>query len=252
MIIITIVKDDPNGLLKTFQSITNAVKTGLIVDKWLVKTSSPTDTSLANLDKLPAYAELIDREDCGIYDAMNQAVLALYAEDPRLWTCLLNAGDRLHVDFATWYMQRGAIDEEKYDLLIGSALTDEGAVIEPIAPIIGRGGLNFCHQAGLFRLDTLQRFPFPTQFPIAGDYAHFLSLTDISYKIISATVCVYDMSGLSERSIFSTRVDNFQAGYEARGYSELVAIALMLCFRVLRKVQRASQTIGLSKKPPFK
>ena len=238
MILITIVKNDPSGLLKTYRSIADAVDLGLRVDKWLVKTSGPEDTSFSQLEALPSFAMKVNSCDSGIYDAMNQAVQALAAEDPRLWTCLLNAGDQLHRDFTEWYNLRQKDGEDEFGILIGGAITENGTFIEPMAPIIGSGGLNFCHQAALFRLEVLRKFPFPTRFRIAGDYAHFLSLKNVSYKLTRGIVCIYDTTGISEKSVLSTRLDNFRAGFESRGISEIARILLMLLFRLAIKPRR--------------
>jgi hypothetical protein len=165
MILLTIVKNDPEGLARTLASIKMAVNEGLDVERWLVKTSGPTDTSLAGVDELPSYTTALESTDNGIYDAMNQAVRAVVKEDSRAWVCLLNAGDQLHPGFAFWYKQRDRDQEADFGLLIGRAITTDGAIIAPITSIIGQGGLNFCHQAALFRREVLTRFPFSTKLP---------------------------------------------------------------------------------------
>lgn len=236
MIIVTIVKDDPEGLARTLKSIMREVAAGLPLNVWLIKTTGAADTSLSGLAELPSFSRVIQREDTGIYDAMNQAISAISDSDPRDWVCLLNAKDQFNEGFAQWFNHLITQTATDVDIVIGRAVTEGGTVIEPIASIIGQGGLNFCHQAALFRREVLTRFPFPTQFRIAGDYAQFLCLGACKRSITDATMVVYDNTGVSERSLYATRRDNLKAGYHHRGALEFLCIMRMLIVRAVRKL----------------
>lgn len=49
MIIITVVKNDPDGLLKTYNSVISEIGSGLKCSRWIIKLSSDADVSLKRL-----------------------------------------------------------------------------------------------------------------------------------------------------------------------------------------------------------
>lgn len=233
MNIITVVKNDPAGMIDTYNSVIKSVENGLFIANWIIKISCDTDCSLGGIEELPSFARVDNITDSGIYDGMNIAINTLkYYDFNDSFTMLLNSGDTLIPSKAKLLNSiLSSSNEDK--CIIFSATAKDGRVINPIPYAIGVGGLNFCHQAVFLRLNLLVENPFPTHFKIAGDYSQFIRMRLKNYMIVNTSIVEYSVDGVSEQSVIKTRIDNFKAGFEIFGCFELIRVIRMYFFRLL-------------------
>ncbi|EFB1420240.1 hypothetical protein C1Q05_005055, partial [Escherichia coli] len=95
MIIITVVKNDPDGLLKTYNSVISEIGSGLKCSRWIIKLSSDADVSLKKIINLPDYCHVYTDYDKGIYSAFNQAISKIPSSHENEYVMFLNAGDEI-------------------------------------------------------------------------------------------------------------------------------------------------------------
>lgn len=236
MIIITICKSDPEGLLKTSNSIIEAVDNGLKLSLWVIKLSSEGDDSLTLMGQLPSFCLVSKQSDSSIYNALNQAVDIIPERFDSSRVMLLHANDLF---FEMMHHELKYLNELNHlstsEVIIGKAKSDTGCNIAAIPMIVGVGGLNFCHQAALFKVKALKETPFPLDFRIAGDYAQFIAMKKPSIEYIDLNLVIFDLNGISSVNVLDTRLDNFKAGYSIYGYFELPRLFFMLLVRFVRK-----------------
>lgn len=236
MIIITICKDDPEGLLKTHDSIITAISKGVVISLWVIKLSNKSDISLSYIESLPAFTVVSMDADSSIYDALNQAIRMIPNEYNLDYTMLLHARDEI-VDLSIQDCMQINTEFEKndFDILIANGKTSSHKVIRALPKIVGVGGLNFCHQSAFFRVSLLKEYPFPLCYPIAGDYGQFLSMKEIKINYLDMSVVLFDVNGVSSHSVWRTRKDNFKAGFSIYGILEVFRLLYMLSYRFVSK-----------------
>lgn len=239
MIIVTICKNDPECLKRTSASVLDALKQGLHIDLWVIKLSSPDDTSLSFTEELPDFCLVNTETDSSIYDAFNKAISSIPDKLGDCYTMLLNAGDEINCDdlnenkiFLSCSRVKSNV---KNECRVFEAKTTDGQSILPYEKIIGVGGLNFCHQSALFKASLLKSNPFPIKYRIAGDYAHFISVDGVNVSVVNESIVIFDCLGVSSSSVFRTRFDNFRAGFDRFGAREFVRLSYMLLYRYFKR-----------------
>ena len=238
MIIITVVKDNPNAFLETYNSVCESYIYGLNVQSWIIKLSDQNDTSLSLTNSLPAYAKVYYEVDSGIYDAFNVAIDNIEDKHKEEFVLFLNAGDTLIPQSAKSLNLVIEACKGYYQIIIGSSKIKgktEGYV-KPIPSIIGVGGLNFCHQSILYEAKLLVVNKYPLNCRIAGDYAHFLKLKGKPTLTTDFCFTNYSLDGISERNLLKTRLDNFKAGIDFYGVKEIYNLFKMLLVRLIIKL----------------
>lgn len=194
--IITVVRNDPEGLRRTLESV-KRIKGG--ATEYLVIDGASTDNTP---DVAGAYGDIVDRfvsePDYGIYDAMNKGIALATGE----YLLFLNAGDELLINPEELL----AGIEGKPVILYGKAkmLHPDGS----LSYIKGKRlksrfrflkGMPLCHQAVLYRRETI--IPF-----------------DISFKIMADRVMTYQL--LSRFGLQRSRfIDRVMVNYYEGGFS---------------------------------
>jgi glycosyltransferase involved in cell wall biosynthesis len=165
--IITIVRNDPVGVIRTLQSV--------FAQTWphyelIVQDGASTDETS---DILRSFGDWIDsltvEKDGGIYDAMNRALARATGD----YLLFLNAAD-FFVDAGVLERVAAIIDPAADDILVGQAIADEtGKVHRYRRPEQFWAGSTCDHQATFIRRALMQRLRYSTQFRIAGDLHFF-------------------------------------------------------------------------------
>ncbi|HBJ0811138.1 TPA: hypothetical protein LAP07_004697, partial [Escherichia coli] len=232
---ITVVKNDPDGLLKTYNSVISEIGSGLKCSRWIIKLSSDADVSLKKIINLPDYCHVYTDYDKGIYSAFNQAISKIPSSHENEYVMFLNAGDE--IINGQEINKLLDLQRDNIDIFIACAkIQGKEKIIYPISSLIGVGGLNFCHQSILYRVKILKEIPFPEKYKIAGDYAHYLKIQDRDKIICTLIISTFSLDGLSGRSVYKTRLENFKAGFEHNGIREIFNFVKMIIIRVLDKI----------------
>jgi hypothetical protein len=204
LVVITVVKDDVEGLAFTCASLdrqTQAVR-HLIVDGASGAAMQPL---LLERGARPG-TTVVSQQDHGIFDAMNHA-LDLVQPDDRIW--FLNAGDALiHDDDCAYVDAASSRDDFTWGFGPARVIERDGQVREvqaqaPYSPHNHAYGLTpICHQATVVRASTLQQlggFDF-AHYPLAADYRTLLQLARIAAPVQwDRPVVDYRAGGLSDR-----------------------------------------------------
>ena len=136
--------------------------------------------------------EVSVQEDAGVYDAMNQAVMACRSD----WVYFLGADDRLLPGFAPCLDSLVDLGKVYYANTIFSG--DGRRYDGPFGPfkLIYR---NICHQGMFFPRDLLASTPFSLRFPVFADWAKNIELmAAVPYQYLPLDVCLYNStSGIS-------------------------------------------------------
>lgn len=206
LVIVTVVKNDLNGLIKTHQSIL----TQSVPVVWRVVT--PFDHSETHQNSLELFekgdlAKIIEDEGNGVYSAMNQAIRSSLQRD---WIWFLNAGD----EFATSHSYQMAFEKISVTSLRwaygGHFLGSENGVRlgEIVAPMEFKVSnqlfsKNFIsHQSTIFQASFLQELGgFDPFFHIAADWDLMSRASKVEPAMrIAESLSVFYMGGLSTRS----------------------------------------------------
>lgn len=165
--IITIVRNDPVGVIRTLQSVFSQTWQNY---ELIVQDGASTDETS---DVLRSFGSWIDsltiERDGGIYDAMNRALRRASGD----YLLFLNAAD-FFVDSGVLARVAEVIDPAGDDILVGQAINDESGKIHRYrAPDQFWAGSTIDHQAAFIRRDLMQRLEYSTAYKIAGDLHFF-------------------------------------------------------------------------------
>lgn len=165
--IITIVRNDPVGVVRTLQSVFRQSWTDY---ELIVQDGASTDETS---DLLRSLAHWIDdlaiEPDGGIYDAMNRALMRAQGD----WLLFLNAAD-FFVDDDVLKTVAGMIDPENDDIFVGQAIRDEDGQIHPYRQDDQFWAGSTCdHQATFIRRSLMQSLKYREDYRIAGDLNFF-------------------------------------------------------------------------------
>ena len=178
--VVTVVRDDEEGLRATFDSLQRADLTGVEV---LIVDSSADDSYARILAK--GIARCLWTEPAGIYPAMNTG-LALARGD---YVYYLNAGDTLQ-DASSLFEIRGAIEQVRPVWMFGPVEIIDAGGRSTVTPSWDYGreknalfarGLFPPHQGTVVRAQALRAIGgFDLSYRIAADYAAFLRLSCVA------------------------------------------------------------------------
>ena len=165
--IITIVRNDPVGVVRTLQSV---FRQSWADYELIVQDGASTDETS---DLLRSLAHLIDdlaiEPDGGIYDAMNRALMRARGD----WLLFLNAAD-FFVDDDVLKTVAGRIDPETDDIVVGQTIRDEDGEIHLYRPDDQFWAGSTCdHQASFIRRPLMQSLKYREDYRIAGDLDFF-------------------------------------------------------------------------------
>ncbi len=173
--IITITKNNPNGLHKTKQSIESQTYSDF---EWIV----------IDGDKEP---------DNGIYDAMNKGITRARGD----YTIFMNAGD----EFASSDVLE-TLSHINADFIYGDTLED--GYTKPATHISYLNcGMVTHHQAMVYRTEILKNLRFDERYNLAADYnltLQFIKLSNCIYYI-NKPLCIFETGGVSQQNAARSR-----------------------------------------------
>lgn len=168
--IITVTLNCGDKLVNTIKSVLDQTFTDF---EMLIKDGGSTDGSLDTVKRLCDTRIRIEKsKDSGIYDAMNQAAGMALGE----YIIFMNAGDTFFSEDVLEKVAVADLPKEKC-IAYGDTFFKLWNAVDKAAPEITD---SVCyrkipnHQAIFYSRDTLTGRGFDTQFPIRGDYEHFL------------------------------------------------------------------------------
>lgn len=173
--IITVVRNDAVGVVKTLQSVFAQTHANYEV---IVQDGASTDGTSAILYGFGDWIDsLVVERDAGIYDAMNRA-LARASGD---WVLFLNAADYFVNDLVLQTVAAALRDDD--DILVGQPIRDEDGKVHQYQPRdrFWVGSIND-HQASFVRRELAQRLAFNPRFKVAGDLDFFLRARDLGAR----------------------------------------------------------------------
>lgn len=165
--IITIVRNDAVGVIRTLQSVFTQTYQNY---ELIVQDGASTDETSDVLRSLGRWIDsLTIEQDGGIYDAMNRALRRANGD----YLLFLNAAD-FFIDDQVLDKVASMIVPEKDDIFVGQALSDETGKIHTYrAPHHYWLGSTCDHQATFIRTDLMKKLEYDQQYKIAGDLHFF-------------------------------------------------------------------------------
>ena len=198
--IVTVVKNDFKGLIKTYKSIELLLRSDLI--EWVVIDGGEDSETFNFLSSLKGASYSRD-QDSGIYPAMNKAIPKCKGQF--IW--FLNARDKNTLSLN--------------ELLIDISTNDSFDVLKYFARVKQSGykhdeklGLfylirnTFNHQSYLVKSSLLIKFQFDERLALTGDYKQLLELwySGCSVGYIYKEIVEYDMSGATVGSLTNNKI----------------------------------------------
>lgn len=168
----------------------------------IVKDAGSTDGSIENLPG-SRRIRLIRCADQGIYDGMNQAILAARGE----YLYFLNCGDRLHDEQVLQRVaesieaarQAGGNGKRAECIFYGDVLEEKTGQRVNAKPVMTRFAMyrNLpCHQACIYSRELFQKHRFDIRYAVRADYEHFLwSVLEEGAETVAMDLVVADYEG---------------------------------------------------------
>jgi hypothetical protein len=201
-VIITVHLNYYEGFVKTFDSVLPFLEKEKY-SKWIIKDGNSTNSVIEKIQGLLGQInsekiEVIQSDDSGIYDAMNQTLDYLDDGDTALF---LNAGDILSIVF----LERFSLEEVSQDVVFSDTLLNKGnkRVVAPLkldfAFLLGK---TINHQSLLIKARWLKKYRFNTDYSIVADWVQlFVILKNEKVKIqkLAYPITIYEGGGFSEQ-----------------------------------------------------
>lgn len=228
--IITVNRDNKNGIEQTFDSVAKQTFQGF---EYIVVDGASTDGSVDVIKDNARVNSWLSEPDSGVYDAMNKGINLANGD----YLLFLNSGDFLYQDDV---LEKVVRDLNGAEIIYGNlhfADSEESHVYHYPDRLTFSFMYEFSlgHPATFIRRDLFDRYGlYDTQYTIVADWAFFVWVIckeNVSTKYISDVISTFDMSGMSsdpknadqinqERTLFLQK--NFSAFLEDyREYTEL-------------------------------
>jgi hypothetical protein len=234
--IITIHLNNSIGFEKTFKSVYQIISNASAIH-WLIKDgkSNPSEIEKIQfcLDKLPASNyQYIEKEDCGIYDAMNQALEFVDIDEMVLF---LNSGDELSGEFIENFDKLNLRDTDLVysDTLVGNTKIQAPKSID-FAYLLGK---TINHQSLIINGGLIRKYKFNTEYKIVADWVQLFEILKnehLKFKKIKFPICIYEGGGISEKHDDLRKFERSQYLYTKYSKWELESLEL------LRKLRQRS------------
>lgn len=239
--VITVVKDNADGLRKTLSSIFSQKFSQKDVSlQSIVIDGKSTDGTLEVCSNYPSIDVLISEEDSGIYEAMNKGLYHATRE----WTMFLNADDTFYNDytlnniaeFLTNHNGSGIICGNTIEHFYGQEKIYRHNTIDNM-PL----HMPACHQSILIKTKVLQAHQFNSTYKICGDLDLMSRLITTHHSILyypDIIACINGV-GVSNRQWETTQQERkkIQQQYYPEKHTELLKYHRMLMVkRVLRSL----------------
>lgn len=210
--IVTIVKDDPEGLLATCRSL--ALLTGRTEVEVIVWINAPGEQERPYLNELETLVDtIVVGQDCGIFDAMNRA-LEFVSSDLCLF---LNARDTVIAPFNVQEISGPCLIQVQYIDYFGRKRQ-----VRPNPTI--KFGIPYCHQGMIL---PTNRCRFDSSLRFGGDYL-FLIESGIKWPLpmLESGLINYDTEGVSTRNRWAS--DKWTAMVIWRKFGSAYSIAYLV------------------------
>ncbi len=195
--IITIVRNDSPGLLRTRASI--AAQVGTSNFEWVVVDGASTDgTAQLALSLDESYASAVSEPDDGIFDAMNKGLERAVGT----FVVFLNAGDS--------FANEGVLDrvgtilaQDNVDFLYGDSFEAFAGGRLSYKAAQGHGRLGYgmfaCHQGMYYRRSLVGAQRYDPRLRISGDYGFTAQYLLKNPRIVRLRepLCIFDLTGAS-------------------------------------------------------
>lgn len=197
--IITVCFNAGNKLIKTVES---ALAQSFTDYEIIIKDGGSTDGSLS---KLPSddRIRVIEREDSGIYDAMNQAV----AEAKGEYIYFLNCGDYFFDDDNLKKVSAFISENNNPGIVYGNIFERSTSCLVQSNPSLNEFGCYRnvpCHQACFYKANLFEERGFDIKYKVRADYEHFIW-------------CMYK----TDNPVTPMYIEWIIASYEGGGFSEI-------------------------------
>jgi|LakMenEpi03Aug12_release.lakeMendotaPanAssembly.Ray.scaffolds.fasta_scaffold27296_3 hypothetical protein len=242
LILITVVKDDLEGLKRTYTSISQQSE----YVQWIVvspKNATSTHLYLESLNREGKLSRLIHDQGAGIYSAMN---LAIQETDKNDWLWFLNAGDELASNEAAGLVSK-VTQQTKNNWIYGGHIlgSSHGKLLgENPAPLeIKRSNQLFArkyvsHQSTIFKNSFLRDLGgFDESLMIAADWDLIAraSFFDSGHRVDS-TLVVFYMGGLSTKQRQKSNQELFQIRKKHLSHKYFIKNYLWFGYRFTRNI----------------
>jgi hypothetical protein len=201
-VIITVHLNNYEGFVKTVASVLPFLEKEKL-SKWIIKDGNSTNSVIEKIQGLIGQIsaekiELIQSEDSGIYDAMNQTLDYLDDRDTALF---LNAGDTLSDDF----LESFSLEEASQDVVFSDTILNQGnkLLVAPLkldfAYLLGK---TINHQALLIKAKWLKYYRFKSEYSIVADWIQLFEILKnekVSVKKLAYPISIYEGGGFSEQ-----------------------------------------------------
>jgi glycosyltransferase involved in cell wall biosynthesis len=221
LVVVTVVKNDLNGLRETLKSFAEQSATARLI----VIDGFSTDGTFEEIQQWQSKlnCQVIQANDNGPYAAMNRAIDMLNEED---YVWFMNAGDLFGTRDSIKNVKTVFLDTE-FNWAYGSfSIMEASGVLREIphqsAYSIQNhayGRTPICHQAVITRVRDLREVgEFDVRFPIAADYRALLLLGQKSRPYIFEEVLAqYRAGGISDRTIYRNLIEQRRIRVEVLG-----------------------------------
>jgi putative colanic acid biosynthesis glycosyltransferase len=204
--IITVVRNDYNGLIKTQNSLINQTYGKY---EWIIIDGNSTDGTKEYVLSLKyPYLKSISEKDKGIYDAMNKGI-TLASND---YILFLNAGD-IFFDSNTLNNVQEKLSLNPVDVIFGGAEMYFRKHIKYYRPSQNLSksifkGLPGHHQATYYKTKLLHYYPYDLTYIHSGDYAIIAKLytIGISSDLIDLPLTKFEVGHNSYKNIFKVLI----------------------------------------------
>ena len=204
--LITVTKDDPDGLARTLTSAAALREHGaehIVIDGGGVEPTHQTGAT----DALPHGVRCIRRPPQGVADAFNAGVAAASGT----WVWFLNGGDQIESRLDAVFLSR-LLSTTRADVIIGG-IVYEGRDAPMVHPSPSRQWPSIAswipHPASVMRRRLFERFGgFDVRYQIAMDYEWWLRVLgrDVIVDLIEVPFAIFAPGGMSQRPELLSRM----------------------------------------------
>lgn len=195
--IITVVKNDADGLLQTARSIERQTFRSF---EWIIKDGASSDRTRDAVAALGRRYITLVGMDSGIYDAMNQGLALATGE----YLIFLNAGDVLFNDYALAVAAKAIVDHQRPDILFFDTVIEFGTyrrlrpARNPWAYI--KYGMPSIHQSTIYS-KRVAGDGYSTALKICGDYEFTIRAmaTAKAVQLVPTPLVTFAAGGTSTR-----------------------------------------------------
>ena len=198
--IITVIKDDYDGLLKTHKSISGLISSPNI--EWVVVDGGNCKETSEFMSSIEGNVNYTKGKDGGIYQAMNKAILKCSGQ----YAWFLNARD---INLMSLSEINEYLSSQRSDLIKFQARVNQNNYVKlerlSILYLIRH---TFNHQSYFTKLEKLKEFPFLSSLSLTGDYHQLLNFWIISCDVLyfDKEIVQYDLSGATVGSATNNRI----------------------------------------------